>query len=129
MQASDFTPAELRATDAERDNIAWFFGSISEEEAESILRSQIGTTSKSDEDIMTRRVYLLREVDQFTVVVSVLHNGAYAHVIMDLDLDMVWTERVASGADTLLSDRFAESVIQVLERHGLLECEGKTKAA
>lgn len=69
---------------------------MSEVDAETILRTRIGETSKSDKDVMTRRVYLLRALDEFTLILSVSC------------IDMNWCAEL-HGKGIIRSDCFAAS--------------------
>lgn len=104
-----------------------FYGNISEGQAEEILQTQEGTTRHATDDMSTRKVYLMREVDEFTVILSVYIGltSMFGHHVVDFSLDLVWAERnPATGKPKApLGKHLSDVIYNILREYDLLDAE------
>eukprot|EP00041_Stephanoeca_diplocostata_P039345 m.1617180 g.1617180 ORF g.1617180 m.1617180 type:complete len:1743 (+) comp25372_c0_seq76:15-5243(+) len=122
-----FNPKLLQRNQEERKVLSCFYGCISETEAEDILRTQEGTTRYATDDLSTRKVYLMREVDEFTVILSVYVGltSMFGHHVVDFSLDLVWAERdpVTGKSKPPLGKHLSEVIYNILKEFDLLDAE------
>jgi len=126
-QLSDLPKSDVDRTVEERSRLAYFFGRLSESETVTVLRTQIGTTSLADTDTTVRKVYLLREINELTVVLSCMANGIIGHHVIDLtlsDKSVQWKERLRSEepdvhTDEVLSTGTVAAVERLLVKYNI----------
>lgn len=104
------------AISREKEKISWNHGVVSEEEAQKRLRQRRGTSDEMTMTFMERKSFLLREVDKFTFVLSVLTNGRYGHHVLELGDDRNFRER---DADHSLGKSLAKAARGIIASVGL----------